>query len=629
MFRGTAEQAVDWRAVGEMVALCTLDVSYSEMELGTVHRCFQKLGSQLMELHVHGELGLNDRDWKTVGRMRHLENLCIVGCNVKAEKSASSPRKVEALALTPMTHMRRALCHVLLATYVLSAQPGRIVAVRFTNHKRNTIGRKEYSQSHKMFKVSEYMRRAAEWAEQEGKDAVEIGCDPDIFDKVAGLLDSRPLSKVSAEEIVEIVHLLEYLGVDRDEEAACCAYMARKTMELYEDVGGSTESIRRRRSFSKKVVGAVRGTGRLLEGARDRGRITEKVMAEFGGMKLRSVRIYTLQLLREWAMRHGMCVVIRGEWATLCTPEYQRTHQSCGELGTASVFSRMRVVLGDGGNRLHPEVLFLLEMVADAMEISKISVRTTCLGTEYVGAIEDIRGTGRLGQLEVWCCGIEPGTIHGRLQELKSHVVDLDISGSCGLDEADWRTVGEMVALRRLCVYDCSMEPGTVHRCFRELRWCLVELDVSGNTTLGRMDWQTIGEMRSLRRLDASFCVMEAGVVAEHFQGLKARLTELSVHWNFWLSGADWGTIGEMAALEKLNVSACGIKPGTMSRHFQELKGHLMDLNVSFNPDLDGKDWKTIGEMMALRMLDMSFCNTAPEIVSEHLQGLENCVIHR
>eukprot|EP00866_Antonospora_locustae_P001475 jgi/Antlo1/1475/655 len=101
----------------------------------------------------------------------------------------------------------------------------------------------------------------------------------------------------------------------------------------------------------------------------------------------------------------------------------------------------------------------------------------------------------------------------------------------------------------------------------------LVELGVSFNTNLSDEDWDTIGRMTRLKRLDISGCDIEAGVIEKHMQSLN--LVELDVSHNKNLSDKDWKTVGEMTNLKKLNISGCDVQKEQFSRYLGGLRCHI------------------------------------------------------
>eukprot|EP00866_Antonospora_locustae_P001432 jgi/Antlo1/1432/2591 len=113
---------------------------------------------------------------------------------------------------------------------------------------------------------------------------------------------------------------------------------------------------------------------------------------------------------------------------------------------------------------------------------------------------------------------------------------------------------------------------------------------------------------------------IQAGEIAQHLQKLKNNLVELDVSLNKNLSDEDWKTVGEMTRLERLYISGCDIKPGTIAQQMQKL--NLTDLDVSHNKNLSDKDWKTVGEMTRLERLNISGCDVQEEQFLIHLGGL-------
>eukprot|EP00866_Antonospora_locustae_P001222 jgi/Antlo1/1222/2519 len=74
----------DWKTVGEMTRFKRLNIRFCYVKPGTIAHHMQSLKNNLVELDVMWNEKLSDEDWKTVGEMTRLKRLDISGCNVKA-----------------------------------------------------------------------------------------------------------------------------------------------------------------------------------------------------------------------------------------------------------------------------------------------------------------------------------------------------------------------------------------------------------------------------------------------------------------------------------------------------------------------------------------------------------------
>ncbi|KAL0265721.1 UNVERIFIED_CONTAM: hypothetical protein PYX00_011436 [Menopon gallinae] len=154
----------------------------------------------------------------------------------------------------------------------------------------------EYSQGYRVFGVSEYMKKAMEWMERDGKDYIEAEGDADRHTRQ----DSAVLgASIETERVPGTRQRTGMRGVVDCEEKAgervcTCGQSDGET-------GGAWAALEQRSWRSSA-----------------------------GDTRPRSMQKYALSHLRECAERHGMCVAIRDERATLCSREYHHRHPVCG-----------------------------------------------------------------------------------------------------------------------------------------------------------------------------------------------------------------------------------------------------------------------------------------------------------
>eukprot|EP00866_Antonospora_locustae_P002248 jgi/Antlo1/2248/2295 len=478
--------------------------------------------------------------------------------------------------------------------------------------------------------VSGYMEAVAKFS----SGSYEIRCDAEIFEKACNILVEKEQEKVDADDMVEILHLMDYLLIQEEWEWACYDKLARKTKEDNKDaVVEYTEMLR------------------------------EKVNAKC--IKIQNFSLYTQHLLRLYAEEHGMRLTVDEERKTLDlwhsrikkeqrenrTEDWELRVEVSEEYRRQREVQRLAVVLMEVMNMVvevdieewKPEDRGMLEriaykgkktelriksgkiepgVIAQHMEMLKNNVVELDVSENYLSD-EDWKTVGemiRLERLYISACDIEAGAIAQHMEKL--NLVELDVSENTNLSDEDWKTVGKMTKLERLNMWDCNIQAGAIAQHMQRLN--LVELDVSENRGLGDEDWKTVGEMTRLERLYISACDIEAGAIAQHMQSLKNNLVELDVMYNKSLSDEDWKTVGEMTGLERLNIRDCGVKAGMIEKHIQKL--NLLELDVSENTNLSDEDWKRVGEMTRLERLNIRGCDVQEEF-SRYLGGLRCCIV--
>eukprot|EP00866_Antonospora_locustae_P002273 jgi/Antlo1/2273/2565 len=426
--------------------------------------------------------------------------------------------------------------------------------------------------------VSGYMEAVAKCS----SGSYEIRCDAEIFDKTYNILVEREQEKVNADDMVEILHLMDYLLIQEEWEWACYDKLARKTKEDNKDaVVEYTEMLR------------------------------EKVNAKC--IKIQNFSLYTQHLLRLYAEEHGMHLKVDEKRKTL---DLRRSHSKKEQRENRTGDWELRVEVSEeyrGQREVQRLAVVLMETKDMAVEVYVREYRP-----EDRGMLERIAFRAKKTELRIKCGRVRPRAIAEHMQSLKNNVVELDVSLSRNLRNEDWKTVGEMARLKTLNISRCNIQAGTISQHMQKLN--LVELDVSENTNLSDEDWKTVGKMTKLEKLNIRYCNIQAGMIAQHMQSLKNNLVELDASENKDLSDEDWKTVGKMTRLEKLYLLDCNIQVETIAKNMQKLI--IVDMDVSWNKTLNNEDWKTVGEITRLERLNIRYCNIQAGMIAQHMQKL-------
>eukprot|EP00866_Antonospora_locustae_P000798 jgi/Antlo1/798/206 len=423
--------------------------------------------------------------------------------------------------------------------------------------------------------VSGYMEAVAKFS----SGSYEIRCDAEIFDKTYNILVEKEQEKVDADDMVEILHLMDYLLIQEEWEWACYDKLARKTKEDNKEI-------------------AVEYTEMLRE----------KVNAKC--IKIQNFSLYMQHLLRLYAEEHGMSLTVDEKRKTL---DLRCSHSKKDRRENRTEDWTLRVEMSEE-YRGQREVQRLAVVLMEVMDMT-VEVDIEEWKPEDRGMVERIISKGKKTELRIKCWKVEPEAIAEHMQSLKNNIVGLDVSENRHLSDEDWKTVGEMTGLERLDISGCNIQVRMVARHMQKLS--LVELCVSENTNQSDEDWKTVGEMIRLERLNISGCGIQAGKIAQYMR--KLNLMELDVSKNENLSDEDWKTVGEMKRLEKLNMWDCKAQAGTIAQHIKKL--NLIELDVSDN-NISERDWKTVGETTNLERLYISGCDIQAGTIAQHVKKL-------
>eukprot|EP00866_Antonospora_locustae_P000660 jgi/Antlo1/660/701 len=469
----------------------------------------------------------------------------------------------------------------------------------------------------------------------------EIVCERNIFEKTCNIMMGKEQDKMNADDIVDILHVMDYLGIRKEWEWACYDKLARKTMEDHKRARqkSAIEEIRVSRKEEKSVgrrllniillcmqnlrrLSVKRKTKEDNKDAAigDIEEIGKELVADPN--KTDNIFLYTQHLLRLYAEEHGMSLTVDEKRKTL---DLRRSHSNKDRRENGTEDWMLRVEVSEEYRRQR-EVQRLVEVLMETKDIA-VEVYVREYRPEDRGMLERISCKGKKTELRIKCERVKPEEIAEHMQSLKNNVVELDVSLSRNLRNEDWKTVGEMTKLEWLYISGCDVQAETITEHMQSLKNSLVVLNVSSNRNLNDEDWETVGKMTKLRWLYISGCNVQAGKISSHMQSLKNNLMVLNVSSNRNLSDEDWKTVGEMIKLEWLYIIDCNVKPGTIAEHMQSLKSNLVMLYVSWNTNLSDEDWKTVGKMTKLEWLNIRYCDIQAGTIAEHMQGLKNNLV--
>ena len=471
------------------------------------------------------------------------------------------------------------------------------VDVHFSTGGGSITETRKYDAHRAVFAVSEYLKTKVGGclsggpAQEKEVSRIVLECAPSIFEIAADLLEDRaPDVEVRGDEVVGVLHLVKLLDVVGD-RALLYGALAKATISD----ASFREEIQRHRDAP-------------------------------------DVKLFMLQLLRDYAGRYDVHVRVCGGRATVCF-DGEDTSGYCGSEERVEAVGAVRIFTGAVSRLMSVDrcALETMKSFLGAMDICELEM-SGCykLGASVVECIGDMASLQRL-RISVK----SHSTLRG-LEHLKSleNLVELDISGSRpgGLSRfwpgrgcarnASLSAIGSLTGLKKLDIQSCRLKPGSLEH-IKGLEH-LTELSVCNNR-LGRKDMRVIGSMGSLARLSVGYCELGPGSI-EPLGGL-GRLRELNASGNV-LSGRDMSAIGKMKGLTLLDVGSCGLGPEDLE-HLRGL-GNLEEIDVS-GSTLEKGSISVVGSMKGLRRLHMRDCRLGPGCFDQlgDLESLEELDISR
>eukprot|EP00866_Antonospora_locustae_P000075 jgi/Antlo1/75/1268 len=488
-----------------------------------------------------------------------------------------------------------------------------------------------------MLHVSEYKNTGTKLI----REIYEVPCERNIFEKAYNILVRKKQEKVNAGDMVDILHLMDYLGIRKEWEWACYDKLGRKTMEDHKRARqkSAIEEIRVSRKEEESVgrrlwkifLLYMQNLRRLSVKRKTKEDNREAAIGDIEEIekelvadpnKTDNIFLYTQHLLRLYAEEHGMHLTVDEKRKTL---DLRRSHSKKEQRENRTEDWILRVEVSEEYRRQR-EVQRLVEVLMETKDMA-VEVYVREYRPEDRGMLERIAFRAKKTELRIKCRRERPRAIAEHMQSLKNNIVELDVSCNRDLSDEDWVEMEEMAGLKMLNISCCGIQAGTIAQHMQSMRDSLVELDVSTNKNLNYEDWETVGEMTNIEMLNIGHCSIRAGTIKKHMQSLKNNLVELDVSWNENLSDEDWKTVGEMTRLERLKIRDCNVKPGAIIQHMQSLRYNLVELDLSWNRNISDEDWETVGEMKRLETLKLRDCNVKPGTITKHIKTLKDNLV--
>eukprot|EP00866_Antonospora_locustae_P001157 jgi/Antlo1/1157/2328 len=351
-----------------------------------------------------------------------------------------------------------------------------------------------------MLHVPEYKNTGIRWE----RKTYEIVCERNIFEKTCNIMMGKEQDKMNADDIVDILHVMDYLGIRKEWEWACYDKLARKTMEDHKRARqkSAIEEIRVSRKEEKSVgrrlwkifLLCMQNLRRLSvkrktkEDDKDAaiGDIEEiEKELEADPKKTDNIFLYTQHLLRLYAEEHGMSLTVDEKRKTL---DLRRSHSKKEQRENRTGDWELRVEVSEeyrGQREVQRLAVVLMETKDMAVEVYVREYRP-----EDRGMLERIAFRAKKTELRIKCRRERPRAIAEHMQSLKNNVVELDVSLSRNLRNEDWKTVGEMAGLKTLNISRCNIQAGTIAQYIQHLKNNLVKLNVSCNENMDNEDWK-------------------------------------------------------------------------------------------------------------------------------------------
>eukprot|EP00866_Antonospora_locustae_P001094 jgi/Antlo1/1094/2476 len=308
--------------------------------------------------------------------------------------------------------------------------------------------------------VSEYMEKIAK---RDG-ESYEIRCDAEIFEKTYNIMIGNEQEKVNAGDMVDILHVMDYLGIRKEWEWACYDKLGRKTKEDHkrarqksaiEEIkvsGKEEESIGRRPWNFLLYTQDLRQLYVERKTKEDNkeaaiGDIEEirKELAE-DPKKTSNFFLYTQHLLRLYAEEHGMSLTVDEKRKTL---DLRRSHSKKEQRENRTDDWEL-IVEASEEYRGQTEVQRLVEVL---MEVMGIVVKIE---------IEEWKPEDR-EMLERIVCKAQETELRIKSSEehtKKQNLVELDVTWNRRLSNEDWKIVGEMARLEKLDMRGYNIQAG-------------------------------------------------------------------------------------------------------------------------------------------------------------------------
>eukprot|EP00866_Antonospora_locustae_P001677 jgi/Antlo1/1677/2412 len=332
--------------------------------------------------------------------------------------------------------------------------------------------------------------------------------------------------KMNADDIVDILHVMDYLGIRKEWEWACYGKLARKTMEDYKEAAGSIEMfIKKAAMLWKFLLSHVQNLlglhveRKTTDDCKETAveyikKFREKAVKE--NIKPQSFLLYTQHLLRLYAEEHGMRLTVDEKRKTL---DLWRTNSKKEQRENRTEDWELRLEVSDEYRR-QTEVQRVAEVLMEVMDTA-VRVDVEEWKPEDKIMVERIISKAKKTELRIKSSKVEPGAIAQHMRKLKNNVVELGVSEN-HLSDKDWKTIGEITSIKRLNMSRCNLQAGSIAKHMQKLD--LVELNVSEYENLIEIDWITIGRMTKLKRLNTRGCKIQEEQFSRYLARLRYRI---------------------------------------------------------------------------------------------------------
>ncbi|XP_038052801.1 protein NLRC5-like [Patiria miniata] len=266
-----------------------------------------------------------------------------------------------------------------------------------------------------------------------------------------------------------------------------------------------------------------------------------------------------------------------------------------------------------------------------------LSCNETLAGSGW--AWSHLRKIKTLNKLNLGYCGLQSGDIEPFANGLSDlpKLVELDLSGNSTLAGSDrsWYHLRKIKTLNKLDLRNCGLKSDDLEHIAGGLsNLPNLELDLSCNETLAGSGWawSHLREIKTINKLNLGFCKLGSDDLKPIAVGLSdlPKLVELDLSGNSTLAGSGWAWshLRENKTLKKLNLGYCGLQSGDLEPFAIGLSDlpKLVELDLSGNRTLDwsGRAWSHLREIKTLNKLNLRSCGLKSDDLEHIAVGLSN-----
>eukprot|EP00866_Antonospora_locustae_P000099 jgi/Antlo1/99/252 len=398
----------DWETVGKMTRLERLNISHCNTRMGTIKLYMQNLKNNLVDLDVSGNYNLSNKDWNAVKEMTGLERLNISHCDLEPEAIAQHMQSLNNnLAELDVSE-----------NYHLS------------NKDWNTVGKIAGLKKLKMVSCHVKPGTIAQNIRKLKNNLVELDVS-----------DNKNLSNEDWKTVGEMTRL-EKLNIRfcHAKPGTIAQHMRKLKNNLVElDVSYNTD-------LSNEDWKTVREMTRL-----------EKLNISHCYVKPETIAQHMLNLKNNLMELDFSCNYLRNkDWKTV------------GEMTRLERLKMQDCNVKPGVIAQHMRKLKNNLIVLDVSKNKKLSD----------GDWKTVGEMTRLETLDISDCNLQTGTIAKYMQKL--NLVELDVSWNKNLSCEDWKTVVEkMTRIKRLDISNCQVDENLLYGyLYERLGHCIEEMDL-------------------------------------------------------------------------------------------------------------------------------------------------------